>query len=157
MKNPFDDYLDLLDQIRTALDHLSGLAKEKSAAVRNNDLIRLDEIMKQEQAEALNFRGLEQRQNTLLNATGLKGIPLSSLAEHFPPKMRLEAKLRVEKLQTQYQVYRTCSEVARNTLECNLHMIEKILEGISTPAQRGPGYQVKDPEIPSPMRTDFRA
>ena len=157
MKNPFDDYLDLLDQIRAALDHLSSLAREKSAAVRNNDLIRLDEIMKQEQAEALNFRGLEQRKNSLLNATGLKGIPLSSLAEHFPPKMRLDARQRVEKLQTQYQIYHSCSEVARNTLECNLHIIEKILADAPTPAQNGPGYQAKEPEIPSPMRTDFRA
>jgi len=155
LKNPFDDYLDLLDQIRSSLEQLSELAREKSAAVRNNDLLRLDEIMKQEQAVALTFRGLEQRQNSLLNATGLKGIPLSSLAEQFPPKMRLDARQRIEKLQTQYQIYRTSAEVARNTLECNLHLIEKVLAGSA--AEVGPGYQAKDPEIPAPMKTDFRA
>ena len=157
MKNPFDDYLDLLDQIRSSLEQLSGLAKEKSAAVRNDDLLHLDGIMKQEQAVALTFRGLEQRQNTLLNALGLKGVPLSALADQFPPKMRLDAKQRIEKLQTQYQIYKTCSEVARNTLECNLHLIEKVLAGVSVPVDNGPGYQSKDPEIPSAMKTDFRA
>ena len=50
MKNPFDDYLDLLDQIRSSLEQLSELAKQKSAAVLNNDLLRLDEIMKQSYA-----------------------------------------------------------------------------------------------------------
>ena len=157
MKNPFDDYLDLLDQIRTALEQLSGLAKEKAAAVRNDDLIRLDNIMKQEQAVALTFRGLEQKQSTLLNTIGLKGVPLSALAEQFPPKMRLDAKQRIEKLQTQYQIYKTCSEVARNTLECNLHLIEKVLASANIPADNGPGYQARDPEIPAAMKTDFRA
>lgn len=157
MKNPFDDYLDLLDQIRTALEQLSGLAKEKAAAVRNDDLIHLDNIMKQEQAVALTFRGLEQRQSTLLNTIGLKGVPLSALAEQFPPKMRLDAKQRIEKLQTQYQIYKTCSEVARNTLECNLHLIEKVLASANIPADNGPGYQSREPEIPSAMKTDFRA
>ena len=157
MKNPFDDYLDLLDQIRASLEQLSVLAKEKSNTVRNNDLLHLDEIMKQEQAVALTFRGLEQRQNTLLNALGLKGVPLSALADQFPPKMRLYARQRIEKLQTQYKVYQTCSEVARNTLECNLHLIEKVLAGASAPADNGPGYQSREPEIPSAMKTDFRA
>ena len=157
MKNPFEDYLDLLDQIRASLEQLSGLAKEKSAAVHNDDLLRLDEIMKQEQAIALNFRGLEQRQNSLLTAIGLKGVPLSALAEQFPPKMRLEARQRIEKLQSQYQIYRTCSEVARNTLECNLHLIEKVLAAASVTTENGPGYQAKEPEIPSAMKTDFRA
>lgn len=157
MKNPFDDYLDLLDQIRTALEQLSDLAREKSAAVRNDDLLRLDEIMKREQAVALTFRGLEQRQNVLLNAIGLKGVPLSALAEQYPPKMRLDARQRIEKLQTQYHIYRTCSEVARNTLECNLHLIEKVLASAAAPAETGPGYQTRDPEIPSAMKTDFRA
>lgn len=157
MKNPFDDYLDLLDQLCSALEQLSDLAKQKSAAVRDNDLLRLDEIMKREQAAALNFRGIEQRQTALLNATGLKGIPLSSLAEHYPPKMRLDARQRIEKLQTQYKIYRACAEVARNTLECNLHMIDKILAGAAAPAAASPGYQAQDPELPSAMKTDFRA
>ena len=157
MNNPFEDYLNLLDQIRVELEHLSELARRKALAVRTDDLFSLDQIMKQEQASALNFRGLEQKQTSLLNAIGLKGIPLSSLADQFPPKMRLDAKQCVEKLQTQYQIYRKSSEVARHTLECNLHMIEKILAGANAPAEDGPGYQPKDPELPTPMKTDFRA
>lgn len=157
MNNPFNDYLALLDQIREELVRLSDLAKKKSAAVRNDDLGALDQIMRQEQASALTFRGLEQKQTLLLNTTGLNGVPLSSLADSFPPKMRLEAKQTVEKLQAQYQIYRSCSEVARNTLECNLHEIEKIISAASSEPSGGPGYQGKEPEIPLAMKTDFRA
>ena len=157
MKNPFDDYLNLLDQIREELARLSELAKQKTLAVRSDDLVALDHILKQEQAAALNFRGLEQKQTLLLNTTGMSGIPLSSLAESFPPSMRLEAKKKIEQLQAQYQIYRSASEVARNTLECNLHEIEKIISASASRHGAGPGYQAGEPEIPPKMRTDFRA
>lgn len=157
MNNPFYEYLQLLDQIGEQLVHLTDLAKQKTAAVRNDDLLALDEVLKQEQASALLFRGLEQKQTALLNSTGLKGLPLSSLAENFPPKMRLEAKQSIEQLQTRYRVYQNCAEVARNTLECNLHEIEKALAIMSPVSANGPGYQPQDPEIPSSMKTDFRA
>ena len=157
MNNPFCEYLQLLEQIGAQLEHLTDLAKQKTNAVRNDDLLALDEILKQEQAASLLFRGLEQKQSTLLNSTGLKGIPLSSLAENFPPKMRLEAKQCIEQLQSRYSVYQSCAEIARNTLECNLHEIEKALASMAPAAAGGPGYQSREPEIPNSMKTDFRA
>lgn len=157
MNNPFCEYLQLLEQIGAQLEHLTDLAKQKTNAVRNDDLLALDEILKQEQAASLLFRGLEQKQSTLLNSTGLKGIPLSSLAENFPPKMRLEAKQCIEQLQSRYSVYQGCAEIARNTLECNLHEIEKALASMSPATAGGPGYQPTEPEIPNSMKTDFRA
>ncbi len=157
MNNPFCEYLQLLEQIGAQLEHLTDLAKQKTTAVRKDDLLALDEILKQEQAASLLFRGLEQKQSTLLNSTGLKGIPLSSLAENFPPKMRLEAKQCIEQLQSRYSVYQSCAEIARNTLECNLHEIEKVLASMTPATAGGPGYQPMEPEIPSSMKTDFRA
>lgn len=156
MNNPFNEYLAILEQIRAELEHLTELEKQKTVAVRGNDLTALDQVIRQEQASALTFRGLEQKQITLLQTIGLQDTPLSSLPENLPPKMRLEAKQVVEKLQTQYQIYRSCSEVARNTLECNLHEIDKIVAKSISPME-GPGYQAKSPDIPAGMKTDFRA
>ena len=157
MNNPFYEYLQLLDQIGEQIEHLTDLAKQKTAAVKNDDLLALDEILKQEQASSLIFRGLEQKQAALLNSTGLKGLPLSALAENFPPKMRLEAKQCIEQLQTRYRVYQNCADIARNTLECNLHEIEKVLASLSPASAGGPGYQPQEPGIPPSMKTDFRA
>ena len=154
--NPFNEYLKILEQICAELEHLSEVAKQKTDAVRHSDLTVLDQVMRQEQAATLTFRGLEQKQNTLLHAMGLQGTTLSSLPEIFPPKMRLDAKQVVEKLQKQYQIYRNCSEVARNTLERSLHEIDQIVARSVQPAD-GPGYQAKDPDIPTGMKTDFRA
>ena len=127
MENPFLDYLNLLTQLKDELSRLSDLAKQKTSAVRASDLMALDEVIRQEQASSLSFRGLEQKQNALLQSTGLAGIPLSVLSEHYPPKLRHQAKQVTEALQTQYNVYQHCAEVARNTLEMNLHEIDKVL------------------------------
>ena len=157
MNNPFFEYLQLLDQLGEELVHLTELAQKKTLAVRQDDLLALDAIMKQEQASSLRFRGLDQKQTTLLNSTGLKGIALSAQAENFPPKMRLEAKQSIEQLQSRYRTYQNCAEAARNTLECNLHEIERALASMSAATASGPGYQPQTPEIPSNMKTDFRA
>ena len=157
MNKPFLDYLNLLDHLCTELDRLCELAKQKTQAVRQDDLTALDQVMRQEQASTLAFRGLEQKQSVLLEATGLKGVPLSSLAEKFPSELRLQAKQQVEQLQTKYKLYCSCAEVARNTLECTLHEIEKILAS-ATPQSGGvSGYQGHSPELPSSMRTNFWA
>lgn len=156
MSNSYQEYLDVLEQMRTALEQLSELENQKSDAVRNNDLVALDHVLKQEQAFALTFRGLEQKQTALLDKTGLKGVPLSSLSDSFPEDMRLEAKQTAERLKMQYDLYRSCSDAARTLLECNLHVIDKVIAESSASAE-GPGYQPKDPEIPSAMKTDFRA
>lgn len=157
MNKPFLDYLDLLDHIGIELDRLSALAKQKINAVRHDDLNALDQVIRQEQASTLAFRGLEQKQKVLLEATGLTGIPLSSLADRFPSELRLQARQQIEQLQTKYKLYRTCSEVARNTLECNLHEIEKILANAAPQSSGGPGYQSHSPEPPPAMRTNFWA
>ena len=74
MNNPFDEYLNLLVQMSEELAQLSELAKLKTDAVVNNDLMALDQVLKQEQACSLTFRGLEQKQAALLNATGLMDV-----------------------------------------------------------------------------------
>ena len=63
-----------------------------------------------------------------------------------------------EALQTQYNVYQHCAEVARNTLEMNLHEIDKVLAAANVaPPVSGPGYEAQDLEPPKNMRTNFRA
>ena len=156
MNNPFDDYLALLEQMSDELAHLSELAVQKTDAVMKNDLAALDQVLKQEQASSLTFRGLEQKQTALLNATGLMDVKLSSLVENYPPRKRIACKEVVEKLQNQYDIYKCRAEVARNTLECNLHEIDKILASASA-SQAGPGYEAKMPDVPDGMKTDFRA
>lgn len=156
MDTLFRSYLALLVSLREKLEQLCDLAREKTAAVRADDLLKLDEILKKEQALSLAFRGLEQKRDRLLREMGMTQVPLSGLIAQYPPELRLEAKQTVEALQNQYQIYRAASEVARNTLECSLHQIEKVLSEFDSAAPAGPGYAPPQAEPPQSMKTDFR-
>lgn len=157
MDAPYLDYLSLLNELCGHFSSLCDLAHQKTAAVQHDDLLALDKVLKQEQALALTLRGFEPKRLKQLEALGLSGVPLSKLADAYPSHLRMRAKETAEQLQTQYQLYQAAAEVARNTLECNLHEIEKIVSDMGGDAVSGPGYSSPDLDLPRPMKTDFRA
>ena len=158
MGDIYQAYLSLLRSLGESLEQLSALARKKAAAANADDLMALDEIMKQEQAMTLTLRGLEQRRLKLMSQLGLNGVSLTQLPENYPDELQLEAKQTAEGLRNSYSVYRSCADAARSTLELNLHQIEKIIadSGVD-PAEAGAGYQAPGVEPPRNMKTDFRA
>lgn len=155
-------YLELLDAMGEGLDRLSALSEQKIAAVRKDDLLALDEIMKQEQALALAFRGMEQSQEKLMGQLGWQGVSLSRTAERFPPELRGEAVRAVQALQGRYQAYRAASASAREALEGGIREIDGMIAGMGgAPAPQQappPGYgRREDAAPPQSMKTDFRA
>lgn len=150
-------YLALLEELIACLGQLTDLAKQKSAAVRRDDLLALDGVLKQEQALSLSLRGHEQKRLKLLKQMNLEQVPLSELYEHYPAGLKNRAKQTAEDLRSSYSIYRCAAEVARNTLECNLHELDKIVTGMGGPQPEASGYTPPQAEPPANMKTDFRA
>lgn len=152
-------YLALLNALRDGLENLSTLARQTMDAVEHDDLIALDQVMRQQQAMALSFRGLEQKRVTLLRQLGWERLPLSSLPERFPAELQAEARQAVESLQNSYRLYSELSQKAQSILLDNVHEIEHfIIEmGGQLPDGNVPGYAPQPPQPPKSMRTDFHA
>ena len=150
-------YLVLLREIGSRMEQLSVLDRKKTDAVRTDNLQGLNDVMKQEQAIALALRGLEQKRLKQVAELGLENVRLSQLPIHFPTELQMEARSTVDTVLHQYKVYQTAAHVARNTLECNLHEIEKIIEALGGDPHAEPGYQLTDVQPPQSMKTDFRA
>ena len=127
MYEAYRAYFAFMEQLGKALDQLTELAKEKTAAVRRDDLLAVDSCMKQEQALGLSLRAMDKKRDTLLAAMGLENVTLSGLVQHCPEEIRTEAKAAADKLRDRYELYRSASDVARTTLEVNLHQIEKMM------------------------------
>lgn len=157
MADQYRSYLDLLEALREKLAELSDLARPKTAVVRNDDLLALDEVLRQEQAITLSFRGLDQKREKLLGELGASDLPLASLPDCYPAAMQAEARQVVAALQEQFRAYRTEADAARSTLEGHLHEVEKILEEAGATPPSGPGYTPPETEPPPNMKTDFRA
>lgn len=146
----FLKYLELLREISGTLARLTGVQREKARVVRLDDLRGLDTCIKQEQAISMELRGYEQKRESALEALGLAGVSLSGLYDRAPVDCRGETREAVEELMLQYQHFHSASEVARNTLECNLHEIEKVLKDLGRDVEN-------DPEIPGALHREFRA
>ena len=127
MYEAYREYFGFMGELGKLLDRLTELAKEKAAAVRHDDLLTVDNCMKQEQVLSLSLRAMDKKREALLAGMGLKDVALSDLAQHCPEEIRREARDASEELRTRYMLYRSASDVARTTLECNLHQIERML------------------------------
>lgn len=159
MEDLYRSYLKLLRELCGTLDKLTPLAQQKAEAVRADDLLGLDEVLKQEQAFTLNLRGLELRRTKLLAQMGLDRVRLADLPGRYPPELQAEARDAVEALRHSYEIYRGYAGMARSILELNLHQIDKILldAGVD-PKLASEGYESPaNIEPPKNMKTDFRA
>ena len=158
MEAPFRPYFGVLRELSGVLERLTPLAQQKVDAVRADDLLALDEVLKQEQALALNLRGLELKRQKLVPQLGLDNVPLSRLSEHCPAQLAGEARETAAALRESYEIYRGYAGMARNTLELNLHQIDKFLEASGVdPKLAAQGYEAPPMEPPQKMKTDFRA
>lgn len=156
-KNDFRDYLVFLRDLGAKLDELTKVEQEKENFVRTDDLDGLNECMKREQALTLTLRSYDKKRDALLLLLGLKDVPLRKLLDYAPAEYREETKKTVEQLCRRYALYRGAFEVARDTLECNLHQIEKILRAEDPDAAAQTDYQEAPAQLPTRLRTDFRA
>lgn len=160
MDGAYQAYLALLRSLGESLVQLTALAQKKAAAANGDDLMALDEIMKQEQAMTLAFRGMEQTREKLLAQLNCGNIPLSRMPEHFPPEAQDQAREAVAVLQKQYQDYRREADGARVVLERHLREVDAIITemGGAPAPEGGPGYvPPPPPDTPPSMKTDFRA
>ena len=92
MDELYRSYLSFLRSMSRGLESLTGLNEKKLTAAQQEDLMGLNDLLNQEQAQALNFRGLELTRDKLLPQLGLEGVPLEQVPRHFPPAMQEEAR-----------------------------------------------------------------
>ena len=136
--------------LTNTLATLTQVERDKNDAASQGDLIGVEECMKREQVLSLSLRGYDQKRDSLLRDLGITGVRLSTLVDHSPEELRLETKAVAEELRRQYALFQTASEVARNTLECNLRAIER-----TQAVQAGDAVQAEEQR--KNHQTDFRA
>lgn len=149
MDAQYGEYLELLEELGKTLDQLSKVTKNKISAVRSDDLMALNECIKQEQALSLSLKSVERKRGEMLSNMKLADVPISGLTERFPASLRRQAKEVTESVKAKYDRYVSASEAARTVLECALHQIEKMLPQEQIAAEGA--------KLPPTLGTDIRA
>lgn len=146
----WQDYLKLMGSLTHTLEELTRVEHEKNDAASRGDLAGVETCMKKEQVLSLTLRGYDQKRDAMLAALDLRGITLGQLESRCPEELQLETRAAVEELRRQYALFQAASEVARDTLECNLRAIERIQA-----VQAGDAAQAAEDR--KGRQTDFRA
>ncbi len=155
MEHLFRSYLELLQSILSNLSQLTKLVHRKIEVAQTDDLEALDEILNEEQALALAFRGLEQKRLNLLRELDLSEVPLAQLSAHFPPEMEEAVRQTAAELMEQYRTYHDGAQTARGILEHNLREVDRVLAVLNADPAGNPGHVTQTPSSPS-AKADFR-
>ena len=155
MEHLFRSYLELLQSILSNLSQLTKLVLRKIEVAQTDDLEALDEILNEEQALALAFRGLEQKRLNLLRELDLSEVPLAQLSAHFPPEMEEAVRQTAAELMEQYRTYHDGAQTARGILEHNLREVDRVLAVLNADPAGNPGHVTQTPSSPS-AKADFR-
>ena len=155
MEHLFRSYLELLQSILSNLSQLTKLVHRKIEVAQMDDLEALDEILNEEQALALAFRGLEQKRLNLLRELDLSEGPLAQLSAHFPPEMEEAVRQTAAELMEQYRTYHDGAQTARGILEHNLREVDRVLAVLNADPAGNPGHVTQTPSSPS-AKADFR-
>ena len=155
MEHLFRSYLELLQSILSNLSQLTKLVHRKIEVAQMDDLEALDEILNEEQALALAFRGLEQKRLNLLRELDLSEVPLAQLSAHFPPEMEEAVRQTAAELMEQYRTYHDGAQTARGILEHNLRGVDRVLAVLNADPAGNPGHVTQTPSSPS-AKADFR-
>lgn len=155
MEHLFRSYLELLQSILSNLRQLTKLVHRKIEVSQTDDLEALDEILNEEQALALAFRGLEQKRLNLLRELDLSEVPLAQLSAHFPPEMEEAVRQTAAELMEQYRTYHDGAQTARGILEHNLREVDRVLAVLNADPAGNPGHVTQTPSSPS-AKADFR-
>ena len=155
MEHLFRSYLELLQSILSNLSQLTKLVHRKIEVAQTDDLEALDEILNEEQALALAFRGLEQKRLNLLRELDLSEVPLAQLSAHFPPEMEEAVRQTAAELMEQYRTYHDGAQTARGILEHNLREVDRVLAVLNADPAGNPGHVTETPSSPS-AKADFR-
>ena len=152
MEQLFRSYLELLRSIVSNLERLTKLVHRKIEVAQTDDLEALHEILNEEQALALAFRGQEQKRLNLLQELGLSEVPLGQLAAYFPAEMKDAVRQTAAELMEQYRTYHDGAQTARGILEHNLREVDRVLAALNADST---GSSAPVPQAPS-AKTDFR-
>lgn len=129
MNDKFESMIALMDELTETLTKLSDMQREIVKAVRADDIARLAECMKHEQAISLTMRNIDQKRIKIQEQLGFKEIKLSQLPSKVKdPDMQIKVRKAADRLTAQYKIVRSTSEVARLTLESNLRNVEQMME-----------------------------
>ena len=127
-----DRFISLMKEITQFFDAFQLIEKQKLEAAASNDILRLEEIMKKEQAEILVLRGLERKQQEIQSQMGFSGLTFREMIDRAPEQEKAELENLYSRLSESLDLFQKTTKSVKQTINLNLYAIQKALEKVET-------------------------
>ncbi len=123
-----------MEKLRTLISELNGLFNElnvveasKMDALKKDQVITVEELMKKEQALTLQFRSYEKKAQRMLEEEGMPDGTLRDLIAYANAADRQSLMESFERLQREVQIWKEVNEEACKLLKIKLHRTNRKL------------------------------
>lgn len=123
-----EQFQSVIKQMISLFDEHLPLEEKKLKAVTENDLVTLEDCMKQEQAVVLKLRGLEKKREDAQKANGWEGKRFREIIELVPEDQRAEFQRLFDDLDRSIALFRSTNSSAMDTMNVHLRQIGKVIK-----------------------------
>lgn len=131
-----DRFISLMKEMTQFFDAFQLIERQKLEAAASNDILRLEEIMKKEQAEILVLRGLERKQQEIQAQMGCSGLTFREMIDRAPEQERAELENLYSRLSESLDIFQKTTQSVKQAIDLNLHAIHKALEKVDAKQTR---------------------
>lgn len=118
-------FANLMHSFIELFDRMIPLEQEKLEVVKQNQVSRLEELIKKEQAEVMALRGLDQKREAMQKELGFEGMTFQEILEQLPEGQGQDLKVLFDELGSRVSSFQSVTESSRTLMEVNLHAINK--------------------------------
>lgn len=118
-------------------DEFSEILQDKIDAIEQNNVTKLEQIMKQEQAFSMKIRGLEKSRQTALAQSGLTQEDFKIVMQSPQDDEEIETAAVYRLLKERLAKYTQASEVIQAQVDIRLHSIKLLLEKLENNPLQG--------------------
>ncbi|MGB5822839.1 MAG: flagellar export chaperone FlgN [Proteocatella sp.] len=121
-------FIDVIGEMSEFFDGFQLLEKEKLEAVRSNNIRKLEECMKKEQAEILALRGLEKKQTAIQKTLGYEGLTFKAIIDLVPGMKKDELEIMYSRLSNSLEIFTKTTDSVKKAIDTNLSTIDDMLD-----------------------------
>lgn len=139
-----DKFVEVIQEMIDFFEQFQTLEKVKLESVRDNDIIKLEECMKKEQAEILVLRGLERKQAQIQKELGFENATFREIIDLAPVEQKAELEAMYTELSNSLETFKSTTDGIKKTIELNMYAIDNALKRMVENKKHSNGKEALD-------------
>lgn len=128
--NSISKFYSYLDELEVNYSRLKDLLHLKLMAIAQNDLGKLDDIIKEEQVYVLLSKGFDSNINMYREKLNLTGPTLSAVIDELPPLEQTPFRQLLQRLQITLAQVKNLNEKCQSMIEEKLYSLDKSIKSL---------------------------